>query len=110
LEEQFPKLGLNIQTTMLCNKKKISIKIAKGTIGHIRIDHENVQRDAFSEVWISAAAQSVKSINEIDPFAGWRERERRPFGLLHERLYLGVDGQEAVFNLSFGADIIVVSI
>jgi hypothetical protein len=87
---------------VLGDQQKVAIGVTKGAVVHVGIDHEDVQGDAFAQVGIAAAAERVQAINEIDLLVRRWQRERCPFGLLYQTFDLGVDGQEAVFDVGFG--------
>lgn len=54
LNKQHTHFRLNIQIAQLRYNQKVSICIAKRPMIHIRVNHENVQRNALTQIWITA--------------------------------------------------------
>jgi hypothetical protein len=90
LKEQFPEFSLDIQISFLGTKQEIPIVVAESSLVHVRIDHVNIQRDSFFDIRVTASAESMQAINEVNCFVvGW-EWEGRPFGLFWQCLDLWV--------------------
>jgi hypothetical protein len=99
LQEDHSKLSLDVQVSLLSADEEVTIRVAECSLLHGSIDGIDVQSNAFSQVGVAGATQSVQAIDKIYPFRVARKRKGAPFGLFGESLDFWVEGEEAVLNV-----------
>jgi len=105
LQEDLAQLGLDVEVAQLRDQQEVAVGVAERAVVHVRVDHVDVERDALAQVGVSAAAQRVQPVHEVDLLVVLGQGERRPLRLLRQRLDLGVEGQEAVLDVRLGGNV-----